>query len=120
MHYLLMYDTVDDYLTARAPYRKLHLLHAMAAHQRGELVLGGALANPPTQGEGSVAPPAAADEASRLGAVILFQGDSPKAAEDFAKADPYVLNGVIKSWRVREWTTVVGEHASVRVDPNSL
>ena len=127
MHYLLMYDTADDYLTARAPYRKRHLLHAIAAHQRGELVLGGALANPATsspallpQGEGSVVWSASADEASRLGAVILFQGDSPKAAEDFAKADPYVLNGVIKSWRVREWTTVVGEHASVRVDPNSL
>ena len=126
MHYLLMYDAVDDYLTARAPYRKLHLLHAIAAHQRGELVLGGALANLPTsspallpQGEGSVVS-ASADEASRLGAVILFQGDSPKAAEDFAKADPYVLNGVIKSWRVREWTTVVGDNASVRVDPDSL
>ena len=120
MHYLLMYDTAADYLTARAPYRKLHLLHAMAAHQRGELVLGGALAIPSMPREGSVVPSAAADEASRLGAVILFKGDSPKAAEDFARADPYVLNGVIKSWRVREWTTVVGDHASVRVNLNSL
>ena len=74
---------------------------APAAHQRGELILGGALANP-------------AD-----GAVLVFEGDSPKAAEDFAKADPYVVNGLITRWKVREWTTVVGDNASVKVDPNS-
>ena len=102
MHYLLMYDVVDDYVTARARFRKAHLLHATAAHQRGELILGGALANPPD------------------GAVLVFEGDSPKVAEDFAKADPYVLNGLITRWRVREWMTVVGDNASVRVDPNSL
>ena len=45
-----------------------------------------------------------------------FKGDSPKVAEDFANADPYVLNGVIKSWRVREWTTVVGDDAAVKID----
>ena len=102
MHYLLMYDAVDNYVTARVPYRKAHLLHAMAAHQRGEIILAGALANP-------------AD-----GAVLVFQGDSPKVAEDFAKADPYVVNGLITRWKVREWTTVVGDHPSMRVDPNSL
>ena len=102
MHYLLMYDAVDDYVTARAPFRKVHLQHANAAYDRGELILGGALANP-------------AD-----GAVLVFQGDSPKVAEDFAKADPYVINGVIKSWRVREWTTVVGDNPSVVVDPSTL
>ncbi len=127
MHYLLMYDVIDDYVTARAPFRKAHLLHATAAHQRGELILGGALANPlPSspavlhEGEGRVESTAHAGEGSRLGAVLLFQGDSPKAVEEFAKADPYVLNGVIKSWRVREWTTVVGDNPSVHVDPNSL
>ena len=102
MHYLLIYDVVADYTTARAPYRKSHLLHAMAAHQRGEILLAGALANP-------------AD-----GAVLVFQGDSPKAAEDFARADPYVINGVVTNWRVREWTTVVGDNPSLRVDPATM
>lgn len=127
MHYLLMYDVVDDYITARAPFRKLHLLHATAAHQRGELILGGALANLPAEsaspvprGHSNEVPATGANAASRLGAVLLFQADSPKVAEDFAKADPYVLNGLITRWRVREWTTVVGDQASVRVDPNSL
>lgn len=102
MHYLLFYDAGSDYATVRAPYRKQHLQHAIAAYQRGELVLAGAFANPCD------------------GAVLVFQGDSPKAAEDFAKADPYVINGAVKSWRVREWTTVVGDNPSVRVDPNNL
>jgi uncharacterized protein YciI len=102
MHYLLLYDVVADYTTARAPFRKAHLEHALAAKTRGELVLAGAFANPCD------------------GAALWFQGDSPKAAEDFARADPYVLNGLVIGWRVREWTTVVGDGAAVHVDPASL
>ena len=47
-------------------------------------------------------------------------GDSAEAAEEFARTDPYVINGVVKSWSVREWTTVVGEDATTKIDPNSL
>ena len=97
MHYLLMYDTAPDYLERRGTFRSQHLGLAREAHARGELVLGGALANPVD------------------GAILLFKGDSPKVAEDFATADPYVKNGLIKSWRVREWTTVVGDNPAVVV-----
>jgi hypothetical protein len=54
------------------------------------------------------------------GAVLLFEGDSPAAAEEFARRDPYVLNGLVKSWRVRPWTTVVGEAGSAPVRPSLL
>ena len=55
-------------------------------------------------------------EADAVGrAVLLFRADSPAAAENFAKSDPYVLNGLIKDWRVREWTTVVGPAAEVKL-----
>ena len=97
MHYLLFYEVVDDYTERRVPLRAEHLALARAAEARGELVLAGAFANP-------------AD-----GAVLLFQGDSPAAAEAFAAADPYVKNGLVTRWRVREWTTVVGRDAAVRV-----
>jgi hypothetical protein len=97
MHYLLFYDFVEDYLARRAPLRSAHFAHAERAIARGELVLGGALANP-------------AD-----GAVLLFQGANPGAAEAFAAADPYVTNGLVTNWRVREWTTVVGADAAVSV-----
>jgi uncharacterized protein YciI len=99
VHYLLIYDVVDDYVTLRAPLRAAHLAHARASVARGELVLGGALAKP-------------AD-----GAVLLFRGDSPDAAEAFAAADPYVTNGLVTRWRVREWTTVVGGDAEVPLPP---
>ncbi len=102
MHYLLIYEADETYEARRAPFRKKHFAHAIAAQERGELVLAGALANPID------------------GAVFVFQSDSPAVAEAFAKADPYVLNGVAKSWRVREWTTVVGKDAAVKVDLDTL
>jgi uncharacterized protein YciI len=91
MHYLLFYEVSDDYLTRRAEFRNVHLKMGWEAADRGELMLGGALANP-------------AD-----GAVLVFKGDSPEVAEKFARADPYVLKGLVKRWYVREWTTVVGD-----------
>jgi uncharacterized protein len=100
MHYLLMYDLADDYMQRRAPLRGLHVAHAKQAIARGELVLGGALANP-------------ADHA-----ILLFKGDSPQPAESFAATDPYVVNGLVKQWRVREWTTVVGRDAQVALPPD--
>jgi hypothetical protein len=45
-------------------------------------------------------------------AVLLFQGNSPEAAERFVAADPYVKHGLVTRWRLRPWTTVVGETAS--------
>ena len=99
MHYLLFYDVVDNYAEKRTPFRKDHLAQAKAATARGELVLAGALANPVD------------------GTVLLFKGTSPAAAEAFARADPYVTNGLVTKWRVREWSTVVGKDAEVPLPP---
>ncbi len=91
MHHILFYDVVDDYVNRRAPFRGQHLEKVQQAYQRGELVLGGALADPPDQ------------------AVLVFRDSA--SAEDFAKTDPYVTNGLVSAWRVRKWTTVVGDGA---------
>jgi uncharacterized protein YciI len=91
MHHLLIYDVVPDYVERRAAWRAEHLALAHAAHARGELVLGGALADPVD------------------GAVLVFRGDTPAAAEAFAEADPYVRHGLVTRWRVRQWTTVIGD-----------
>jgi uncharacterized protein len=90
MYYILFYKTVDNYVEKRAPYREEHLKYANAAHDKGALVMAGALAEP-------------AD-----GAVLLFKGDGPSVAEEFAKNDPYVKNGLITEWKVRPWTVVIG------------
>ena len=38
-------------------------------------------------------------------------------AEEFAKGDPYVLNGLVARWTVREWSTAVGELSANPVYP---
>lgn len=98
-HYLLFYEASADYMSRRPEFRSAHLEHAWAAQRRGELVLAGALANPVD------------------GAVLFFQGDSPGVAEAFAESDPYVTQGLVARWWVREWTTVVGNRAIKPVLP---
>lgn len=99
MHYLLIYYVSDDYLERRKLFRNEHLKLAWESHNRGELVLGGAVDNPLDM------------------AILMFRGESPDAAENFARNDPYVLNGLVKTWSVREWITVVGEGAANPVKP---
>jgi uncharacterized protein len=90
-YYVLQYQVVDDYANRRAPFRQLHLQKVRDAHASGELRIAGALGDP-------------AD-----GAMLVFQSESPTVAEEFARTDPYVINGLITSWRVRPWTVVAGE-----------
>jgi uncharacterized protein YciI len=94
MHYLLFYDYSPDYLERRGQFRGEHLKLAWAAAERGELVLGGVLTEPIDTG------------------LLLFAGDSPEVVERFVAADPYMANGLVVSYRVRRWDTVVGELAA--------
>ena len=91
LHYILFYDYVDDAVTKRAPFRAAHLDYARKSYERGELILAGAFADPVD------------------GAVLVFSGNHPEAAEKFAQNDPYVKNELVRNWRVRKWTTVIGE-----------
>jgi uncharacterized protein YciI len=96
-HFLLIYDFVDDYLDRRSAFREAHLEVAWATADRGELILGGALADPVDTG------------------LLLFTGETSEAAEAFVRADPYVTNGLVKSWKVRQWTTVAGKLAATPI-----
>lgn len=89
-HFVLIYDFVANFIEKREPHRAAHLALAGAYEERGALVLGGAFADAPA------------------GAMLLFKAESARVAEEFAHEDPYVLNGIVTAWRVREWTTVVG------------
>jgi uncharacterized protein YciI len=92
MYFALTYDLADDYLQRRPAYREEHLALASRAHRDGRLVLAGAF-RPPE------------------GALLVFRGDDASAAEEFVRDDPYVKNGLVKSWRIREWTVVIGDAA---------
>jgi uncharacterized protein len=90
-YYALFYrEVVPDFITKRGAYREEHLGLAREAHARGELLLAGALAEPPD------------------GALLVFRGENAGAVEDFVRRDPYVLNGLVKRWEIRPWTVVVG------------
>jgi hypothetical protein len=91
MHLLLFYEYVEDYFEKRKPLRAAHFAYAQPFFDREELALAGAYADSPA------------------GAVLVFRGDRSEIAENFAKSDPYVLNGLVTSWRVRPWTTVLGD-----------
>ena len=98
-HFLLIYELADNYLERRGEFRETHLGLAWAAHERGDLVLGGALTEP-------------ADTA-----MLLFKGETKDVVEQFAKGDPYVINGLVKTWNVREWNTVAGSLAINPIKP---
>lgn len=99
LHFLLFYDVSEDYLERRAQFRAEHLALAWEFVDRGKLLLGGALAEPVDQ------------------AVLLFLADSPSEVEEFVRRDPYVIHGLVTRWRLREWKTVAGAHASNPIRP---
>jgi uncharacterized protein YciI len=88
-HFVLMYELVSDYVTRRAPLRAAHLALAQASVERDELQLGGALVEEP------------------LG-LLLFKAETAELVERFAAQDPYVVHGVVKAYRIREWAVAVG------------
>lgn len=94
-YYALLYELVDDMVNRRVPFREEHLRLAREAHERGELVLAGALSEPVDR------------------ALLVFLVDDKSKVEAFARKDPYVRNGLAKKWEVRPWNVVVGNEPPV-------
>ena len=86
---VLEYALADDYLERRAALRDDHLRLAREAHERGELLLAGALPDPYDR-------------------ALLVWTAPQEVVERFARADPYVVQGLVTAWTVREWNVVVG------------
>ena len=89
-YFALAYDVVPGFVDRRLAFREAHLKRVRDAHDRGELMLAGALGDPPD------------------GALLVFRGESAAVAETFARADPYVTEGLVTAWRVRPWHVVIG------------
>ncbi|MEA3016334.1 MAG: uncharacterized protein QOI38_1056 [Sphingomonadales bacterium] len=96
-HHLLLYELAPDYLERRGAFRDAHLALAWQAADDGALILGGAVGDPVES------------------ALLLFAEAAPARA--FAEADPYVREGLVRSWRVVPWATVVGPAAADPVRP---
>jgi uncharacterized protein len=93
-YYALLYDLVDEMVTKRLPFRAEHLRLAAEARDRGELALAGALSEPVDR------------------ALLVFHVQDKSKVEEFARKDPYVVNGLVKKWEVRPWNVVVGDENS--------
>ncbi len=89
MHLLLEYTLAEDYLQRRAALREDHLALARAAHERGDLLMAGALPDPYDQ-------------------ALLVWTAPREVVERFAESDPYVVHGLVTGWTVRPWDVVVG------------
>jgi uncharacterized protein len=88
MKYVLFYESADDVRVKAPPHFPAHKAWYEEFHVRGDLLLLGPFADP--QQDGSMA---------------VFT--TREAAEEFAGGDPFVLNGVIRSWSVRGWNEVL-------------
>ena len=89
MHLVLEYSLADDYLERRAALREEHLALARAAHERGELLLAGALPDPYDR-------------------ALLVWTAPREVVEEFVAQDPYVARGLVTEWTIRPWNVVVG------------
>ena len=87
---MLTYDYVEDIVERRAPFRAAHLALARDAHERGALLMAGALSDPVD------------------GALFVFFAPEPSEVADFVSRDPYVQAGLVTDWSVRPWTVVIG------------
>jgi uncharacterized protein YciI len=102
-YFALFYEVVDDFVARRSSFRGEHLRLAGEANSRGDLLLGGALAEP-------------ADTA-----LLVFTCANKSIVEEFARRDPYVVNGLVKKWTARPWSVVVGQNAEpVNSSPGRL
>ena len=84
MKYVLFYESADD-VRARAPAQfPAHQARYQEFHSRGDLLMLGTFEDP-----------------QRDGSMAIFR--TRLAAEEFATGDPFVTNGVVRSWHVRGW-----------------
>jgi len=89
-YFALFYDVVENFAERRMPFRPPHLDLVRQAHDRGEIVMAGGLGDPP------------------VGALLVFRTADGSIAENFARNDPYVREGLVTDWRVQPWNVVVG------------
>jgi len=93
-YFVLIYYVVDGFVSRRTQFREEHLRLVGEANRRSELLLAGALGDP-------------ADRA-----LLVFRAQDRSIAEDFARNDPYVINGLVIRWEVQPWAVVIGNDST--------
>jgi uncharacterized protein YciI len=85
---ILFYEYVEGVADKRTPHRDGHLGLLRELHDDGRVKMAGAFSDPLD------------------GAAIVFS--DRKWAQEFAERDPYVANGLVTRWHIRDWNVVIG------------
>lgn len=82
--FVVLYESSDDVLTLAPVHMPKHREHFEDYHARGLLLMVGTFGDPATQG-----------------AMCVLT--TREAAEEFAANDPFVVNGVVRRYEIRQW-----------------
>lgn len=88
MRAVLLYQSADDVARKAPPHFPAHLARIHEFHDRGEILLVGTFGDP--QAEGSMA---------------VFT--TRAAAQAFVDGDPFVREGVVSGWQIRDWNEIL-------------
>jgi uncharacterized protein YciI len=83
MKYVLIYESAEGVREKAPPHVPAHSARIREFHSRGTLLMIGVFEDP------------------EEGAMGVFT--TSEAAEEFARGDAFVLNGVVRDWRVLAW-----------------
>jgi uncharacterized protein len=86
--YVLLYESAGDVATKAPLHFAAHRARWREFHDRGTLQMIGAFA----------------DQSGALGIFTTREG-----AEEFARGDPFVVHGVVRTWRIHEWREALTE-----------
>lgn len=89
--YVLQYDYVANALEKRQPHRQAHLALINKQVEKGNVILGGAVNNPPT------------------GGLLIFRNLTAQEIEQIVQQDPYVVNGVVEKYSIKPYMAVTGD-----------
>jgi uncharacterized protein YciI len=88
MKYVLFYESADDVLSKAPVHFAAHHERLQEFHARGDILMVGTFGDPQEQGSMAIFP-------------------TRDAAEAFVDGDPFVVNGVVRRWEIREWNEVL-------------
>ena len=88
--FVTSYESIDEIMAREPEALAAHLARSKEWHARGTFLMAGAFLD---KQEGPI---------STMGVLTTRE-----AAEEFARGDPFVLNGMVSKWYIREWANIL-------------